>query len=230
MTELVLIRHGETAWNAERRLQGYLDIALNQVGVQQARLLAAALQGDPPDVIVCSDLQRARATAAPLAQVAAVEVIVDTSLRERCFGAFEGLRYDEINDHFPVAHSAWQARELDARFPPRVDPDGVHAAETLLEFSRRAVSAVLAHLQRHRGKKIAIVTHGGVLDCVYRFSAGMPLEKKRNFDIANASVNRFFWECDKLTLRQWGDVSHLPTRVRDAVEQQPSILSYKFVE
>ena len=218
MTELVLIRHGETAWNAERRLQGYLDIALNPIGVQQAHLLAAALQYAPPDVIVSSDLQRARATAAPLAQVAAIQMIIDSSLRERCFGAFEGLRYDEINHHFPVAHSAWQAREIDARFPPRVDTDVIYPAETLREFSLRAVEAVLVHLRRHRGKKIAIVTHGGVLDCVYRFSTGMPLEKKRDFDIANASVNRFLWEHDKLTLLQWGDVSHLPMRVRDTVE------------
>ena len=218
MTELLLIRHGETAWNAERRLQGYLNIALNSVGVQQARLLASALQGDPPDVIISSDLQRARATAAPLAQIAAVEMIVDTALRERCFGAFEGLRYDEINHHYSAAHTAWQARELDACFPPRVDTDGIHPAETLREFSRRAVAAVLSHLQRHRGKKIAIVTHGGVLDCVYRFSTGMPLEKKRDFEIANASVNRFHWEHDKLTLLQWGDVSHLPAVECDAVE------------
>lgn len=219
MTELVLIRHGQTAWNAEKRLQGHLDIPLNAVGVQQAELLALALQAEPPDVVISSDLQRACATARPLAQVAAVEPIIDTALRERCFGAFEGLRYDEIGRHFPDAYLAWQTRDVDARFPAGVHRSTMHIAETLREFSQRAVASVLGHLQRHRGKKIAIVTHGGVLDCVYRFSTGMALEHKRDFEIANASVNRFRWEHDTLTLLQWGDVDHLPARVLDDVEQ-----------
>lgn len=214
MTEILLIRHGETDWNAERRLQGHLDIALNAVGHRQASLLAAALRSEQIHAVISSDLQRARDTAQPLVQDGAVEWIIDAALRERSFGAFEGLRYDEIGTHFPQAHAAWQAREIDARYPA-----GVHAAETLREFFQRTIAGVLAHVRQHAGKKIAIVTHGGVLDCLYRFSTGMALEKKRNVEIANASVNRFRWHHGRLELLTWGDVSHLSMPVLDDLEQ-----------
>ena len=214
MTEIVLIRHGETDWNAERRMQGHLDIGLNTVGYRQAELLAAALRDEACEVVISSDLQRACDTARPLVQLCGVAWIIDATLRERCFGAFEGLRYDEIETLFPHAHAAWQAREIDARTPA-----GVHVAETLREFSQRAVASVIAHAQRHTGKKIAIVTHGGVLDCVYRFSTGMPLEKARSVEINNASVNRFRWHQGKLELLQWGDVSHLSMPVLDDLKQ-----------
>lgn len=222
ITELILIRHGETSWNADRRLQGHLDIALNDVGVMQANLLAAAFLSDPPDIVISSDLQRACATARPLAQVAAVELIIDTTLRERCFGAFEGLRHNEIERHFPAAYVAWKAREPDARFPAGVHHSAMHIAETLHEFSQRAIASVLGHVQRHSGKKIAIVTHGGVLDCAYRYCTNMALQHKRNFSIANASVNRFVWQPEEkiqLRLLQWGDLAHLPARTLDEIEQ-----------
>ena len=214
MTTIWLIRHGETDWNAEQRLQGHLDIPLNQVGIEQAALLAAALQRERPEVVIASDLQRACETARPLAQSCSLELLTDSALRERCFGAFEGLRYDEIGMHFPHAHAAWQARTIDARYPA-----GVRIAETLREFSERAVASILNHAQRHAGKKIAIVTHGGVLDCIYRFVTGMPIEKKRDFEIGNASVNRFRWHQGALELVRWGDVDHLPSRVLDDIEQ-----------
>lgn len=214
MTEILLIRHGETDWNVERRMQGHLDIALNAVGHRQAELLAAVLHGEAIQAVISSDLRRACDTARPLVQDGAVGWTIDAALRERCFGAFEGLRYDEIEAHFPQAHAAWQARAIDARYPA-----GVHRAETLREFSQRAIAGVLAQVRRHAGKKIAIVTHGGVLDCVYRFSTGMALEKKRSVEIANASVNRFRWYQDRLELLKWGDVSHLPMPVLDDLEQ-----------
>ena len=214
MTEILLIRHGETDWNAERRMQGHLDIALNAVGRRQADRLAAALRGAGPHVVISSDLQRARDTAQAVAQACSVELIIDAACRERCFGAFEGLLYDEIGAHFPAAHAAWQARDIDARYPP-----GTQVAETLREFSQRAIAGVLMHAQRHAGKKIAIVTHGGVLDCIYRFSTGMALEKKRDVDIGNASVNRFRYEQGALRLLQWGDISHLQAPALDEIDQ-----------
>ncbi len=218
MTDILLIRHGETDWNAERRMQGHLDIALNAVGHRQAALLAAALRNESCDLVISSDLQRACDTARPLVLAAGVAWITDATLRERCFGAFEGLRYDEIETHFPQAHTAWQARDVDVRYPA-----GVHVAETLREFSQRAVASVLTHAQRHAGKKIAIISHGGVLDCMYRFSTGMALEKKRSVEINNASVNRFRWHQGTLELLQWGDVSHLVSHlsmpVLDDMEQ-----------
>ncbi|MFT5534504.1 MAG: putative phosphoglycerate mutase [Burkholderiaceae bacterium] len=204
MTELLLIRHGETDWNAERRLQGFLDIGLNDHGRQQAAALAQALRGEVIDVVIASDLQRAVHTAQALALPRDLTVLTDASLRERCYGAFEGLLYDEIEHHFPQAHASWMRHEIDARFPP-----GPQIAETLREFSARAVDSVMAVARRHAGQRVAIVTHGGVLDCVYRAARGMALDSVRDFDILNTGINRFHWDGSILSVQQWGNVAHL---------------------
>ncbi|EGF31489.1 Phosphoglycerate mutase family [Oxalobacteraceae bacterium IMCC9480] len=214
MTELLLIRHGETDWNAERRLQGFLDIGLNDRGRQQAAALAQALHDEVLDVVIASDLQRAVHTAQALAVPRGLAVLTDAGLRERCYGAFEGLRYDEIVDHFPQAHASWMAREIDARFPP-----GPQIAETLREFSARAIENVIAIAQRHAGQKIAIVTHGGVLDCVYRAARGVGLDSERDFDIMNTGINRFHWDGKLLTVLQWGNIAHLDQAALDEISQ-----------
>jgi probable phosphoglycerate mutase len=213
-TEILLIRHGETAWNAERRLQGFLDIGLNEQGRQQAAALALALRDEAIDAVFASDLQRARHTAEAIATPRGMAVTTDANLRERCFGAFEGLRYDEIVDHFPAAWAQWQAREIDARYPA-----GEQAAETLREFSARAVAAVSAIAGRHPGQKIAIVTHGGVLDCLYRAARGVDLQQARDFDIMNTGVNRFGWADGALHVVSWGDVRHLDPAALDEIGQ-----------
>src|SRR5205085_1137604 len=101
-TNILLIRHGETAWNAERRLQGHLDIALNHEGERQAALLGAALADEALDVIVASDLMRARQTAEALSRAHGLPVHTERALRERCYGGFEGMLYAEIAQRFPV--------------------------------------------------------------------------------------------------------------------------------
>ncbi|MEB0134386.1 histidine phosphatase family protein [Actimicrobium sp. CCC2.4] len=214
MTELLLIRHGETDWNAERRLQGFLDIGLNDRGRQQAAALAQTLRNELIDAVIASDLQRAVHTAQALALPRGLTVLTDATLRERCYGAFEGLRYDEIVDHFPQAHASWMAREIDARFPP-----GQQIAETLREFSARAVENVIAIAQRYDGQKIAIVTHGGVLDCVYRAARGVGLDSERDFDIMNTGINRFHWDGKTLTVLQWGNIAHLDQAALDEISQ-----------
>ena len=214
MTDILLIRHGETEWNFERRLQGHLDIPLNRHGREQAASLAFALRSERFDAIIASDLQRALDTAQAVAALHGLTVTTDADLRERCFGGFEGLRYDEIGGHFPVAYQAWHAREIDARFPP-----GERVAETLREFSARSLACVIGHAQAHRDQKIAIFTHGGVLDCVYRSACGILLDKARDFDIMNTAVNRFSWDGSVLKLRVWGDVSHLGQRALDELVQ-----------
>ena len=204
MTEIVLIRHGETSWNFAARLQGHLDIPLNARGVEQARRLAQALGDEVFDAVIASDLQRAFDTAQAIAAPRAMRVLVDSNLRERCFGAFEGLLYADIESHFPQAWQDWKTRAIDARYPA-----GVRVAETLREFSARSLDSVFGHARAHPGKKIAIVTHGGVLDCVYRAAAQIALDRPRDFDIMNTGVNRFVLEGDRVTLVRWGDISHL---------------------
>lgn len=204
MTEIFLIRHGETAWNAERRLQGHLDIPLNEEGVRQAEALAEALAGETVDMIVSSDLSRAASTARAVAERLGLPLQTDASLRERCFGAFEGLLYEELESHFPEAHAHWLARDPHARYP-----DGERRAETFAEFAQRAVEAVCRIAETHRGKRIVIVSHGGVLDAVYRSAHGIDITAPRDFAVLNASINHVQWDGERLTVLRWSDNAHL---------------------
>ncbi|MEH6436336.1 histidine phosphatase family protein [Massilia sp. DD77] len=204
---MLLIRHGETAWNAERRLQGHLDIALNAEGERQAAALAAALAGEPIDRIVSSDLQRARQTAEAIVRARPAGGLVleqDPALRERCYGGFEGLLYSEIADRFPLDFAAWQARHVDAKLPP-----GTNQGESFRQFFERVTEAIARHAAGHPGKTLALVAHGGVLECAYRAALGLSLETPRDFKVHNASVNRFVVEEGRLRLVSWGEVEHL---------------------
>ncbi|MCC2958099.1 histidine phosphatase family protein [Massilia sp. IC2-477] len=209
-TTILLIRHGETAWNAEKRLQGHLDIPLNAEGERQAALLGAALAAEPVDHIVSSDLMRARQTAEAIAHTRGARVATDPALRERCYGGFEGLLYSEIAARFPLEFAAWQARDVDGVLPP-----GTNQGESFRQFYERAVGAILAHAQAHPGKTIALVAHGGVLECAYRAALGLSLETPRDFKVLNASVNRFVVEEGGLKLVSWGEVGHLRPAVLD---------------
>jgi probable phosphoglycerate mutase len=209
-TRIVLIRHGETAWNAERRLQGHIDIALNDEGERQAAALAGALADERFDAIFASDLKRAHQTAEAVARQHGLAVINDGALRERCYGGFEGLLYAEIEQRFPAEFAAWQARDVDAVMPP-----GARSAESFRQFYQRAIGAILALAQAHPGKSLALVAHGGVLECAYRAAMGMLLETPRNFPVMNASINRFRVRGGALTLTSWGEVAHLQPKVLD---------------
>ncbi len=209
-TTIVLIRHGETAWNAERRLQGHIDIALNAEGLRQAEALAGALDGEHFDAIIASDLQRAHQTAQALARVQGMPVHTDPGLRERCFGGFEGLLYAEIEQRFPREFAAWQARDIDGVMPP-----GIRVAETFRQFYQRCVHAITRLAQQHAGRSLALVAHGGVLECAYRAALGLALDTPRDFAVLNASINRFSVTDGKLTLLSWGEVAHLQRGVLD---------------
>ncbi len=209
-TTIVLIRHGETAWNAERRLQGHIDIALNAEGERQAEALARSLAGERFDAIYASDLQRASQTAAAVASLHGLPVHSEPGLRERCYGVFEGLLYADIEASYPGQFAAWQSRDIDA-----VMPAGERAAESFRQFYTRTMAAITTLVQRHAGQHLAIVAHGGVLECVYRAALNLPLASPRSFQILNASINRFAYTDDKLVLSTWGDVAHLEADTLD---------------
>lgn len=213
MIDLVLIRHGETAWNAERRLQGHLDVELNETGLRQAEALAQALQGERFDALYCSDLSRARMTAAPLAALQGLTPVADPAWRERCYGAFEGHRYDEIATLFPEAYAAMRERAKDYRYP-----QGANTAETLLEFAARSVGALTRVLQSG-ARRIAVVTHGGVLDCINHHVRGIDLSQPRDFEIPNVGINRLAWDGKALKIVQWADVDHVAAMALDEIDR-----------
>lgn len=209
-TTILLIRHGETAWNAERRLQGHLDIALNEEGERQARALGRALAGERIDRVISSDLLRARRTAQVLAHHHGIGVGLDPALRERCYGGFEGLLYSEIAQRFPAEFAAWQGRDVDGVLPP-----GANRGETFRAFYDRVNGAILRWAAAHPGQVLALVAHGGVLECAYRAALGLSLETPRDFKVHNASINRFTVSRGALRLVKWGETGHLRTEVLD---------------
>lgn len=212
--EILLIRHGETEWNRMRRMQGHIDIPLNDAGRRQAQALAAALAAERPQAIYVSDLQRARDTAQPAADLLDLPVTLDPALRERCFGAFEGMMYEEISAKYPEAFARMQARDPHAQFPA-----GERKAETLDGFYRRAVGAVARIARRHDGGRLAIVTHGGVLDCLYREATGKAIDAERDFGIVNAAINRLRWHGGRFELLAWGDDAHLSGAGLDEIDR-----------
>ncbi|MES2076108.1 MAG: histidine phosphatase family protein [Pseudomonadota bacterium] len=211
-TKILLIRHGETAWNAVRRLQGHTDIALNDEGLRQAEALARALADERIDAVVASDLQRAMQTAQAVASLHDLPLHTDAELRERCYGGFEGLLYSDIERRYPAEYALWQARDIDA-----VMPSGERDAESFRQFYRRSVDAIVGWAERHAGKTVVVVAHGGVLECAYRAAVGMSLDSPRDFQVKNASINRFTLAGAKLSLDSWGEVEHLQLAALDDI-------------
>jgi probable phosphoglycerate mutase len=212
-TTILLIRHGETAWNAVRRLQGHIDIPLNAEGERQAAALARALAAEQLDAIVSSDLQRAMQTAQAVAGLhAGLSLQTDAGLRERAYGVFEGMLYQDIQQQYPDDFARWQARDVEA-----VMPAGGRVAESFHQFYDRAIGGLLAVAANHAGRTVAVVAHGGVLECAYRAARGIQLDSPRDFQVKNASINRFTMVDGKLVLDSWGEVEHLALAAMDDV-------------
>ena len=199
-TRLFVLRHGRTAWNAEARIQGQLDVPLDEVGRWQAERLAAALADEGITTVYSSDLQRALATAQPLVARTGAMLHTDACLRERGFGSFEGQTYAEIEATWPEAALRWRQREVNFQ------PGG---GEALTPFFERCVGAVCALAANHPGQTIAVVAHGGVLDCLYRAAVGVDLTAPRSWLLGNASINRLLFNGEGLSLVGWSDDAHL---------------------
>jgi probable phosphoglycerate mutase len=199
-TRLFVIRHGETAWNVEQRIQGQLDIPLNDTGRWQAERMAQALAGEGIQAIYSSDLSRAAETAAALARAAGLPLTTDPDLRERAFGHFEGATFKEIEERWPEDALRWRRREVDF---------GPGGGERLRDFYARSVEAAMRLAARHPGQTVALVAHGGVLDCLYRAATRMELHAPRTWQLGNASVNRLLYSGEGLALVGWNDVGHL---------------------
>lgn len=203
-TDILIIRHGQTAWNTQKRLQGHSDIPLNENGRLQAVTLAEILRDEPLDAIFSSDLQRAYQTAYEIAKIHNLPVHQDRSFRERCYGICEGMKDGEIREAYPESYKAWYAADPDHFFP-----DGERKTESPRQFHHRAVNAIREAATRYPGKKIAIVTHFGVIETAYRTAQNIPLGTHCRMPVLNTSINRFRWTGGTLELLQWGEASHL---------------------
>ncbi|HEU5211609.1 MAG TPA: histidine phosphatase family protein [Gaiellaceae bacterium] len=180
-TTILLVRHGETDWNAARRIQGQTNSPLNDRGRAQANALADELAGEPITAVYSSDLDRARETAEILAGRLDLPVVVDPALRERNFGSWEGKTVDELEARWPGAWARW-----------RDGNEGEGDVEDHLTLAARVRDAVHRLAAAHPGERILVVAHGGAMRVILMDAEGLPYpeERRRQPPIANCDVSR----------------------------------------
>lgn len=209
-THFWLIRHGETEWNANRRLQGWLDIPLSEHGVQQARQLATWLQAQREpvfDIVLSSDLSRAAETARLATSGMELEIVTSPQLRERNYGVYQGMDWAALTDDLA-------ARQVNLRDPQQPIEEG----ESFQEFADRIVRAFDAYAHEYVGKNVLVFAHGGVVDVVWRKANGHSLTVKREGTILNTSVNVFdVYPDGAWRMGTWNQVGHLDAPTLDDV-------------
>jgi probable phosphoglycerate mutase len=208
MTDLIFIRHGETDWNRQLRFQGQIDVPLNSTGHEQAQRLAQALADERFDLLISSDLQRAVQTAVPLRHLHAPPLQARSALREQSFGVLEGLDVPAIQARHPQLWAQWLRHDADFALPQ---------GESTRQFHTRVVSAVRELATAHGGKTLLLITHGGVLDMLWRTVHGLPLHGARACDIPNTGINRLRWRGGTLDIVCWAEDAHLA-----GLPQQPA--------
>jgi probable phosphoglycerate mutase len=205
-TRILAIRHGETAWNVDTRIQGHLDIPLNDTGHWQAERLGRSLAAEKIAAIYASDLSRAHQTALYVSRATDVPVVAELGLRERGFGDFEGRTFAEVEKALPDQAERWRQRD------PAFAPNG---GETLLQVQERVLTTVDRLAQQHPGELIVLVGHGGVMDVLYRAATRLDLQAARTWLLGNTAVNRLLWTPEGLTLVGWSDTQHLADAALD---------------
>ena len=208
-TRIIAIRHGETAWNADARIQGHLDIPLNANGRRQAERLAFALKDATIAAIYSSDLVRAWETAQYVGQAQGLQVIKEIGLRERDFGDFEGKTFAEIEALLPEQSMRWRKRDQD--FYPA-------GGESLVALRARVIEVAERLAAQHPGEQIALVGHGGVMDVLYRAATRLDIQAPRTWALGNTAINRLLWTPEGFTLVGWADTQHLD----DAMDETAS--------
>ena len=211
ITRFCLVRHGETDWNAERRLQGHIDIDLNGRGLAQAEQMARALKkiNLQFDVLYTSDLQRAAKTANAIEQLFGVSAIAYEALRERHLGALQGLTTDEAPQREPDLWVSHLSRDIDQE---------LRGGESIQQFADRIKTALEQIREQYRGKTILLVSHGGALDMMYRIASNQPLDAEKAVSVPNASLNWISHDGITWKVDGWADTRHLEDSALDNLD------------
>ncbi|MBE2257291.1 MAG: histidine phosphatase family protein [Candidatus Accumulibacter sp.] len=200
-TRICLVRHGETSWNAEQRIQGNIDVGLDSAGQAQAEAAAEWLSAIGATALYSSDLLRARQTAMRIAGALSLVPIMRPEFRERRYGLFEGLTYEQSRSRYPDVYELFERREPDFVIP--------YGGESLRQLQQRVTDGLRRVADDHRGETVVVVTHGGVLDIVNRLVRGTSLRQPRDFLIPNAGINWVSADGDRWSLEAWGLTDHL---------------------
>lgn len=209
-TRIIAIRHGETDWNAQTRIQGHIDIPLNDNGRWQAQQLAQALVTEDIQAIYSSDLGRAYETANSIRlshpALLSKPPMQIKALRERHFGMFEGKTWAEIETGWHEQALRWRQRDVDFA------PEG---GENLLQFQARISDITNQLAGQHIGQQIVLVAHGGVMDVLYRLATRLDLQAPRTWALGNTAINRLLWTPQGMSLVGWSDTRHLEDEAHD---------------
>ncbi len=198
-TEIILIRHGETEWNSQKRMQGHSNSDLSSVGQAQIQALGQWMKNVPFDLIYSSDSPRAKQTAEAITQFSGHELQFDQRLREKNLGVFEGLTSEEARERHP---------EVFRLFKTAGSKYVIDEGESTQQLQDRALEIVNEIRIKHPEERVLLVTHGGFIRVVMKHSLGLSLETPTRFLIRNTGVFRLEWE-DKWLVSQMGGVSHL---------------------
>ncbi|XP_057419540.1 phosphoglycerate mutase-like protein 4 [Lotus japonicus] len=200
LTEIVVVRHGETAWNAQGLIQGQADIELNEAGRMQAAAVAKRLSREPKiSAVYSSDAQRALETAQIIASTCGgLEVFKDFDLRERHMGELQGLVYHGLEKTNPIGYKALKSEDENQKIPG--------GGESIVQLFERCKSALLRIGRNHKGERVVVVSHGASIHTLHKWAC--PNERSTHIHNTSISVFHLYGE-DKWTLKIWGDVSHL---------------------
>lgn len=200
-THFILIRHGETFWNAEGRLQGQADSPLTPRGLAQASAVARRLQHESFTALYASHLQRVLDTAAPIGAISGHPITIDERLQERAYGIFEGLTYAEASVHHAAVFQEYQTN---------LSPDfAIPQAESTSQLLVRGQRVFAELAERHQGERIVIISHGSFLRVMLSHMLGIPLDIKQRFRLANGSLSEATWRNGEWQVLTLGEVYHL---------------------
>jgi len=198
-TVLILIRHGETIWNTQLRMQGSLDSDLTTKGESQIKALGEWMKEVPFDYLYCSDSGRARKTAEAISKYTGHTLNFDKRLREKDLGIFEGLTSEEARERYPETFKLFKTAGVNYVI------DQGESTQQLLE---RALEAIEKIRIRHPQKVAVLVTHGGVVRVLMKHVLGVPLDAPTQFMISNTGIFRLVWR-EKWIVAEMGAVPHL---------------------
>jgi len=197
---LLLIRHGETIWNKERRSQGFSDVPLSETGRAQAEALAAALANAPLAAVYCSDLSRALHTAEQIAEPHRILVKIDVRLRELNQGELEGTKLEGLLSNHPELLKKWMSEPAEVVMP---------GGESLRSLQARAWKAITEIADRHPEELVAVVAHNLCLLSAICRAINLDLNHFRRLRLQNASISELEFASHGPILNRFNDLHHL---------------------
>ncbi|MDP6042579.1 MAG: histidine phosphatase family protein [Candidatus Latescibacteria bacterium] len=199
-TMCLVVRHGETEWNATGRIQGHREVSLNERGQKQAEAVASRLKNEPFDALYSSDLKRTVQTAEAISQRTGHTIHTDPRLREWDLGILAGLTRTNAETQHPKAFAIYNESRVD---------DPIPEGESIRNRSTRVTACIAEIASNHKGERIVIITHGGPLGDCYRRTTELSFDQPLDVELYNASLNTFVISKSDWTLKTWGDIAHL---------------------